>query len=367
MTMLDMMGLVMMIREYFELPVSRFMTQNKSLEEWIEFGMEAQERAGYPFVWICNTNRGVAKVCRAALRTLGIQLEDIERDGYLGDPGVKGSLRILPRVGVWIRLTRNLDKARGFVNGALGQVVDVFRSPDFFSVKLISGTLVMVHPVAIGGEIFLPCVYGYAVTVRRTQGLTLHHGALFLDGRVYPRPRGHAYVAVSRFRNALGVYHYGPLRRSDWLPTAEGPEEQVQPSELSPFDWAGESEDSESSGAGFGANYREGLRHMSGGPCESESDWDESGDGGRSGGVGGHGSDASGEEEDPNAGICGGRFDSGSDSGSEVHVGNRCASPEPRLVLEDGSFEEELAAAEEFVTESDLESEAPEPKRLRVS
>jgi hypothetical protein len=186
------------IHEYFEEPVARWLRQK--LRKCVEFGMEAQERHRQPFVWICNTNKGVAKVSRAALRHIGIELEDIEADGYLGDPSVKGMLRILPRVGVWLRLTRNLDKARGFVNGALGQVVEVFRHPDFFSVRLLSGTLVMVHPVSYGGETFLPCVYGYAVTVRRTQGLTLFHGALFLDGRFYPRPRGHAYVAVSRFR-----------------------------------------------------------------------------------------------------------------------------------------------------------------------
>ena len=38
----------------------------------------------------------------------------MERDGYCGDPAVKASLPILPGVGVWIRLTQNLDKADGF-------------------------------------------------------------------------------------------------------------------------------------------------------------------------------------------------------------------------------------------------------------
>ena len=42
-----------------------------------------------------------------------------------------------------------------------------------FSLRLMSSTTVMVHPVSYGGETFLPCVYGYACTVRRTQGLTL--------------------------------------------------------------------------------------------------------------------------------------------------------------------------------------------------
>ena len=35
---------------------------------------------------------------------------------------------------------------------------------------LMSGTMVMVHPVSYGGETFLPCVYGYGCTVHRTQG-----------------------------------------------------------------------------------------------------------------------------------------------------------------------------------------------------
>ena len=49
-------------------------------------------------------------------------MEEVECEGYLGDPSVQGSLRILPWEGVWLRLTRNLDKPRGFVNGA----IDVF-------------------------------------------------------------------------------------------------------------------------------------------------------------------------------------------------------------------------------------------------
>ena len=43
--------------------------------------------------------------------------------------------------------------------------------------KEMSGTMVMVHPLSYGGETFLPCVYDYGCTVRRTQNLTLWHGA----------------------------------------------------------------------------------------------------------------------------------------------------------------------------------------------
>ena len=71
-------------------------------------------------------------------------------------------------------------------------------------------------------------------------------------------------MAVSRFRRALGVFHYGPLRRSDWLPTDECEDEQVRPSELSPRDWDSESEDSEEEQGGFGGHCGEGLSDSDG-------------------------------------------------------------------------------------------------------
>ena len=262
-----------LIKDYFDFgkESSRFLTSDRSLDEWVEFGMQQQElHGGHPFVWICNTNKGVAKVSLAALRNLGIQAEEIEREGFPGDPHVKAHLPILPRRGVWIRLTRNLDKARGFVNGALGRVEEIFRHDDdvcIFSLRLVSGTMVMVHPVSYQRRTFLPCVYGYACTVRRTQGLSLWHGAVYFDGRLWPRPRGHAYVAVSRFRRAVGVFHYGPLRRSDWLPTDECEDEQDRPGDLSPCDWDSESEDSDDDFGAFGAHYCAGM-----GGDESDSD-----------------------------------------------------------------------------------------------
>ena len=338
------------IREYFEHPVDRFLGPERTLEEWIEFGMEAQRRHSQPFVWICNTNRGVAKVSRAALGRIGIEVDVLEREGYLGDPSVKGSLRILPRVGVWLRLTRNLDKQRGFVNGAIGEVVEVFRFPDIFSVRLTSGTLVMVHPVSFAGETFLPCVYGYAVTVRRTQGLTLFHGALYLDGRIFPRPRGHGYVAVSRFRSSLGVYHYGPLRRSDWLPTEECVGEQVEPSELSPADWLSD-ESSEEEFGGFGANYRSGVRDIATGVSDCESESSDCGLGGR-----GRCSD----DEDPYAEIRTGLADSSSEDGSEADDVRRCASPEALPLAVDVWSDDEAHAAVPLVAEVPVKEELVE-------
>ena len=70
-----------------------------------------------------------------------------------------------------MRLTRNLDKDRGFVNKAMG-VIEVVLSADdgVFLVRLTTGTLVLVHPISDGDAVFLPCAYGYATTIRRAQG-----------------------------------------------------------------------------------------------------------------------------------------------------------------------------------------------------
>ena len=92
-------------------------------------------------------------------------------------------------------------------------------------VKLSSGALALLHPVSGDGErhLFLPCVYGYATTIRRAQGATLQLGCLYFD-HCYPPERGYGYVGVSRFTSQLGVYHFGRIRRTDWLPVG-GPGE----------------------------------------------------------------------------------------------------------------------------------------------
>jgi hypothetical protein len=139
-----------------------------------------------------------------------------------------------------------MDKDRGFDNGALGVVHHVI-APCIFIARLTTGTLVLVHPVcAEDGRAFLPCTYGYASTIRRCQGSTLDVGCIYFD-HCYPPERGYGYVAASRFKTREGVYHFGKLRRTDWLPVGGDPEhEQIHRSE--------ESEDENDSDAEY---YRE--------------------------------------------------------------------------------------------------------------
>ena len=46
------------------------------------------------------------------------------KTGYRCDPTSKSNLRIIAKKDILVRLTRNLDKARGFVNGAIATVFE---------------------------------------------------------------------------------------------------------------------------------------------------------------------------------------------------------------------------------------------------
>ena len=151
--------------------------------------------------------------------------------------------------GVLVRLTRNLDKERGFVNGATGYVHTILNwhgeRPIVFTVKLCaSDVFVLVHPIWHEGQLVLPCTYGYACTVRRAQGATYVHGCIYFD-HCYPPDPGYGYVAASRFKTKAGVYLYGKVRRTDWIPVHAGEDSdayQLRRSELSDDDYSSDDE-----------------------------------------------------------------------------------------------------------------------------
>ena len=141
-------------------------------------------------------------------KSLDVTDADLE-EGYLCDPQSKADLRILARPGIILRLTRNFDKCRGFVNGAICTVVESLRGNEVFSARLLgTGNLVLVHPMEENGSIFLPCTYGYATTIRRAQGADLVQGCIYMDQKKRAA-RGYGYVAVSRFMTRSNCYWYG--------------------------------------------------------------------------------------------------------------------------------------------------------------
>ena len=66
----------------------------------------------------------------------------------------------------------------------------------------------------------LPCCYGYATTLRRSQKASLDQG-IYFEQKKYPAGRGYAYVAINRLRTRAGCHLNGKLRRSDFLPVGE--------------------------------------------------------------------------------------------------------------------------------------------------
>ena len=173
------------------------------------------------FMWLTCTNKGASEVCEAALRANGITDKQLE-SGYRCDPSSKSNLPIVAVKGVLMRLTRNFDKTRGFVNGALAFVFEPLHGNEVFVAQLLeSGNMVLVHPMEENGIKFLPCCYGYATTIRRAKGASLDQGCVYFDQKKRPAGRGYAYVAVSRFRTQGGCHLYGKLRRSDFLPVGE--------------------------------------------------------------------------------------------------------------------------------------------------
>ena len=141
-----------------------------SLRECVRRGMELAASKGTPFNWLTSTNRGASEVCQAALALEGITAQDLA-GGYYCDPATKSDLSIVAKPGVVVRLSRNFDKQRGFVNGAVGVIREALRGNAVFTVQLVgTGNMVLVHPMEEGGQRFLPCCYGYATTIRRAGG-----------------------------------------------------------------------------------------------------------------------------------------------------------------------------------------------------
>ena len=56
-------------------------------------------------------------------------------------------------------MTQNIEKDRGFVNCAMGEV-ELMLHRSVFVVSSTNGVKILVHPVSIKGKRFLPVAYG---------------------------------------------------------------------------------------------------------------------------------------------------------------------------------------------------------------
>ena len=193
--------------EFFQ---SRIWSSN--IQDAVRVAKEIEDANGKEFTFLTVTNPRAAalNLARLALE-YPAEAQILEAGG--GIPADVGKVVIAP--GMRVRLTHNVDKDRGFVNGNTGIVRGVLRK-DVFLMQSAQGLPILVHPITYKGRKFLPVAYGWATTIRRVQGATLERIVLWFDR---PLPdRGYAYVGLSRAKRRQDVFLMGRIRRTDWRP-----------------------------------------------------------------------------------------------------------------------------------------------------
>ena len=209
------------------------MRRGRHVFEAVETMKRVEATSGRTLTCLTVTNAGALKINHTRCRMDFDGHEAVTNSAahrVPGDPEYGGGdVVLIP--GMRVRLTRNIDKERGFVNGALGEVEFVLRK-DVVVVKTPLGVRHLVFPVTFPHKgkrcKFVPVCYGYAMTIRRAQGSTLDLVALWFD-HAYPCDRGYAYVGASRVRSAKDLCLVGKVRRTDWLPVGgDDTDEQTQ-------------------------------------------------------------------------------------------------------------------------------------------
>ena len=210
---------------------------NDDIYEAVQESMR-MEADGRNFTFLTITNQGATRLNHTrCLAEFGDrpEMQDAGLNAAQGDPEHGGLVVALE--GLRLRLTRNIDKNRNFVNGALNKIVNIVQprmyiggtcyGSVFIAENMHTGVLNLVHPVMYDGKIFMPYTYGYAMTMRRAQGSTLDMACLWFN-HSFPPDRGYAYVGASRVRNHRDLYLMGKLRRTDWLPVGDGEDRDEQ-------------------------------------------------------------------------------------------------------------------------------------------
>ena len=115
-----------------------------------------QQNPGKTFTFLTVTNRGAQALNLARLKIefpeAARKIEAME-DVVVGDPAAEAGLLSLEK-GMRVRLTRNLDKERGFVNGNMGVIVEMLTKESFI-MRTVQGVLLLVHPIRVGNTTFV--------------------------------------------------------------------------------------------------------------------------------------------------------------------------------------------------------------------
>ena len=83
--------------------------------------LELEKATGKRFVWLCCCNDGVALINDIAIELLGID-ESMQGQAFHTVTNIGEPCHFYAHPSVHVRLTRNIDKGRGYVIGAVGVV-----------------------------------------------------------------------------------------------------------------------------------------------------------------------------------------------------------------------------------------------------
>jgi hypothetical protein len=115
-------------------------------------------------------------------------------------------------VGARVMLRRNIDTRAGFVNGALGTVLSIAinhvivqfdhaREP--YNVQKVKSRFMVMKNFYVYRQQF-PLILAYAVTIHKSQGLSLNCAIVDLSDKVFSA--GMAYIALSRVQSLSGLH-----------------------------------------------------------------------------------------------------------------------------------------------------------------
>ena len=109
-------------------------------------------------------------------------------------------------------LCRNIDTAKGLVNGALGTVLNIAKSSitvqfdhiaEPYQVRLVKSKFIVMKNFFVYRKQF-PLILAFAVTIHKCQGLSMDCAIVDLSDKVFSP--GMAYVALSRVRTLDGLH-----------------------------------------------------------------------------------------------------------------------------------------------------------------
>lgn len=118
--------------------------------------------------------------------------------------GVQNEVKLC--IGAQVVVTANIDQDAGIINGTRGVVVDVGHEP---TIQLLNGSIVAIKPRKMKDDTelleieYLPLQYAWAITIHRSQGMTLDAAEIDLGNSIFAH--GQAYTALSRVRNLKSV------------------------------------------------------------------------------------------------------------------------------------------------------------------